>query len=495
MLRMGLTVIAALAAWSAARAEPLPRSTPEAQGIASAAVLDFVETADRNVDSMNSFMVVRHGKVIAAGWWAPYAANIPHSMYSLSKSFTSTAVGLAIAAGQFSLDDPILKFFPDKAPAEPSDYLRAMRVRDLLIMSTGHVASTLAALPKMEEDPEISRSFLNAKVTLKPGTHFLYNTPATYMLSSIVQRTTGQKVVDYLKPRLFDPLGIENPTWDESKEGVSLGGFGLSIKTEDIARFGLMLLNKGQLNGKQLVPAEWIARATAKQTSTGSNPTSDWEQGYGYQFWQSRHGFRGDGAFGQFCFVLPEQDAVIAITSGSHDMQNVMNIVWDKLLPPMQASALPPNEADHNKLLARTATLQVRPQEGAAQPKLAASLSGKRYTFANDPLQLESVAVAFRSRPNRPIIKLGIAGKNYPLTCGHGAWVKGRLKTDDKPDRPVAVSCAWTASDTLTAKIVSYETPAYYTTSLRFTPQQLFVETASVVWPANETHKAVGRAQ
>ena len=138
------------------------------------------------------------------------------------------------------------------------------------------------------------------------------------MLSAIVQKATGKTVLDYLRPRLFEPLGIENPTWETSPQGISLGGYGLSIRTEDIARFGQLYLQKGKWQGKQLVPAAWVEAATARQTSNGSNPKSDWDQGYGYQFWRCRHGaYRGDGAFGQFCIVMPEQDAVVAITSGT----------------------------------------------------------------------------------------------------------------------------------------------------------------------------------
>src|SRR5690348_10675640 len=165
------------------RAAGLPRSTPEAQGIPSAAVLSFIEAVDK-LDSLNSFMLVRHGQVIAEGWWAPYNAQSPHSMYSLSKSFTSTAVGLAIAEGRFSLDDEVLKFFPEKAPANPSANLKAMRVRDLLRMNTGHETE-----PTRPPDQSWRTLFLNQPVKFKPGTHFLYNTSATYMLSAIVEKT------------------------------------------------------------------------------------------------------------------------------------------------------------------------------------------------------------------------------------------------------------------------------------------------------------------
>ena len=187
----------------------LPRSSPEAQGISSSAILAFLDEAEHKIDALHSVMIVRHGHLVAEGWWAPYDAKSPHELYSLSKSFTSTAVGLAIAEGKLSLDDPVLKFFPNDAPAAPSSNLKLMRVHDLLRMSTGHQSE-----PQM---PPSVKAFLASPVPHKPGTHFMYNTPATYMLSAIVQKVTGQTVLDYLRPRLFEPLGIENPTWGMSK--------------------------------------------------------------------------------------------------------------------------------------------------------------------------------------------------------------------------------------------------------------------------------------
>src|SRR5437867_10995154 len=255
----------------------LPRSIPEAQGITSAAILDFVQAADRQVNEMNSFMLVRHGHVVAEGWWTPYAAETRHMLYSLSKSFTSTAVGLAVAEGKLSIDDEVLKFFPDDAPTNASSNLKAMRVRDLLMMSTCHQDD-----PPTSPDVISAKSFFTQAVVHLPGTHFKYTTAATFMQSAIVQKVSGQTVLDFLRPRLFEPLGIEHPVWDTNFQGISLGGYGLRVRTEDIAKFGQLYLQKGGWNGKQLLPTEWVAMATAKQTSNGSNPKSDWNQGYGF---------------------------------------------------------------------------------------------------------------------------------------------------------------------------------------------------------------------
>jgi len=334
----------------------LPRSTPEAQGVSSAGIRAFVEAADKEVIAMHSFMLVRHGKVIAEAWWKPEAANKPHVLWSLSKSFTSTAVGLAVAEGKLSVDDPVLKFFPQDAPAETSEKLKAMRVRDLLTMSTGHEAEA-----RLSTNAPWVQTFLAQPVPHKPGTHFLYNTPGSHMLSVIVGKVTGQTVLDYLKPRLFDPLGIENPEWKTSPQGDTIGGYGLFIRTEDIAKFGQLYLQHGKWNGKQLVPAPWVERATSKQVSNGSDPGKDWDQGYGFQFWRCRHGaFRGDGMNGQFCIVMPEQDAVIAMTADTRDMQAQLNVVWDKLLPAFHAKRLPANKPEYLKLQQTLANLEVR---------------------------------------------------------------------------------------------------------------------------------------
>jgi CubicO group peptidase (beta-lactamase class C family) len=474
---------------SLCRGADLPRSSPEEQGVDSAAVLAFVEAADRTLDVMNSFMLVRHGHVVAEGWWAPYDAQSPHSLYSLSKSFTSTAVGLAIADGKLSLDDSVLKFFPEEAPAQPGANLKAMRVRDLLRMSTGQQTE-----PRRTASEPWAKTFLAHPVPFKPGTHFLYNTSATYMLSAIVQKATGTTVLDYLKPRLFEPLGIERPTWEASPQGVTVGGYGLSIRTEDIARFGQLYLQKGRWHGKQLVPESWVEAATALQTSNGSNPQSDWDQGYGYQFWRCRHGaYRGDGAFGQFCIVLPEQDAVIAITSGVREMQAVLNLVWDKLLPAFKPSPLPANVQAQTKLAEKLKGLALRPPSGSAP---AAKVSGKKYVFATNEQKLESLTLEADDAKGTVTLVARFAGGEQTLVCGRGEWRKGRGTWGALPAQPVAASGAWTAADTFTARLCFYETPFIFTVRAQFADDEVRLDVESNVgfWRTKQP-QLVGKAK
>ncbi len=437
----------------------LPRSEPEAQGVSSEKLLSFLEAAD-SIDSMNSLMIVRHGHVVAEGWWKPYRAEARHSLYSLSKSFTSTAVGLAIAEGKLKLHDPVVQFFPEDTPAEPSDQLKAMRVSDLLRMATGQQTE-----PPRTKDESWTKTFLAHPVPFKPGTHFLYNTSATYMQSAIVQKVTGQTVLDYLRPRLFEPLGIEEPTWEMSPQGISTGGYGLNIRTEDIAKFGQLYLQNGQWNGRQLVPADWIAQATSLQTSNGSNPASDWDQGYGYQFWRCRHdAYRGDGAFGQYCIVLPKRDAVIAITSGVKDMQEVLNQVWDKLLPALESDEpLAANTAAATKLKQQLGSLTVRLPNHVSGAK--PSWLGRTYTFESNPLGLESLKLSANSDGNAEVATLQIRGVSREVSIGR-QWSDSQLPLLTEKLEPIAIAGGW-SDNVYTAKLCLYETPFQVTWTMK----------------------------
>ncbi|APW61863.1 serine hydrolase domain-containing protein [Paludisphaera borealis] len=472
----------------------LSRSVPEEQGVSSSAVLGFVEKADATIEGMHSFILVRHGRVVAEGWWSPYDAETRHQMFSLSKSFTSTAVGLAVAEGKLSVDDPVLKFFPDDVPENPSDNLKAMRVSDLLRMSTGHQIE-----PNRPDDKVWTKLFLSQKVPFKPGTHFLYNTSATYMLSAIVQKTVGKTVLDYLGPKLFEPLGIDDPTWGTSPQGVSLGGYGLSVRTEDIAKFGQLYLQKGKWNGQQLVPESWVAAATARQTSNGSNPKSDWDQGYGYQFWRSRHGaYRGDGAFGQYCIVLPEQDAVIAITSGVKNMQAVLDLVWDELLPALKSETLPADAAASQKLEQRLKSLTLKPQAGAPAPGSTVKVLGKIYKFPANDRKLESITLE-RAGDGPTTLVIRNNGVDRHVACAPGGWTKGRLVLDGlsgPAEHAAAVSAAWSADDVYTAKIAFVETPFLVTLQLKFDGDQVHLTTESNVgFGPTKRPELVGKAE
>jgi len=452
----------------AGAAGSLPRSTPETQGVSSTSLLDLVGALDQ-IDAMHGLVIVRHGQVIAEGWWAPYDAAHQHVLYSLSKSFTSSAVGFAVAEGRLNIDDPVLKFFPEDAPAEPSDNLKAMRVRDLLMMSAGQQDE-----PPRAPDEVSAKSFLAQPVPHFPGTHFMYNTPATFMLSAIVQKVAGQTVLEYLRPRLFEPLDIERPVWDTNFQGISLGGYGLRVHTEDVAKLGQLYLQRGNWQGRQILPEDWVALATAKEASNGSNPDSDWNQGYGFQFWRCRHhAFRGDGAFGQYCLVMPDQDTVVAINSGVRNMQAVLNIIWDKLLPNLQAQALPPNPKAVQMLGDKLAHLEVRPQAGAATSSITARVINRRFVFPANDEKIEGIELTDLDAGKAMTLSLRMAGKDWEIPCGYREWRKSRAplfagKLAQFPDEPMAGTFAWPGDDTCAFKLCAFETPYHKMLTLKF---------------------------
>jgi hypothetical protein len=335
------------------------------------------------------------------------------------------------------------------------------------------------------------KQFLAHPVPFKPGTHFLYNTPATFMQSAIVEKATGEKLLDYLKPRLFEPLGIEEPTWEESPEGMSIGGFGLSIRTGDIAKFGQLLLEKGEWEGRQIVPAAWVEEATSRQVANGSNPDSDWDQGYGYQFWRCRHGaYRGDGAFGQYCIVLPQEDAVVAITSGTRDMQRVLDIVWKKLLPAFRPVALPADEPASKALVAKLASLSVPlPPAGKAPPAIA----GRRYAFGDNGAKLASVAVD--AGADGDTVVYVVDGQEHRIPSGRGSWKMGDVAWAGMPARPAAVAGGF-EGETFTSRICFVETPFVTTVRLSFDGDQVrLVSEANVGFGPTKLPEIVGTSE
>ena len=455
----------------AASAAGLPRSTPEAEGVAAAGIEAFLDAVAREQFELHSLMVLRHGKVIAEGWWEPYGPELVHTMYSMSKSFTSTAVGLAVAEGKMSVEDKVVSFFPDDLPPKISENLAAMRVKDLLTMSTGNEKEPTQTVVK---EANWVRTFLAQNFAHKPGTQFMYNSAATYMCSAIVQKVTGQNILDYLTPRLFEPLGITGMRWENCPRGIATGGWGLSIQTEGLAKFGQLLLQKGVWQGKQLLPAAWIEEASRFhiQQPGGDKPDrpkakNDWLQGYGYQFWRCQGtAFRGDGAFGQFTIVLPEQDAVIVMTSENKNMQGQLDLVWKHLLPAFGA------QGAAKGLSERLAHLKLALPQGQ---KTSPAAPKKRFKLVANDLGLSEVAFDFSEEA------CTFSADSHRIVCGLADWHRGeaafpgtppRLISGGKPKQTplskIAASAVWTNPQNLLLTWRYYETPHHDTLTCRF---------------------------
>jgi CubicO group peptidase (beta-lactamase class C family) len=437
----------------------LPRSTPEQQGVSSAGISVFLDEVEKSKIEFHSLMVVRHGKIVAEGWWAPYAAPLKHTLYSLSKSFTSTAVGLAVAEGHLKVEDLVLSFFPDDGPKEVNSNLASMKVKHLLTMSTGHVKDTIQPL-RNSTDSSWVKTFLSQPVEREPGTFFQYNTGATYMLSAIIQKLTGQTLLQYLRPRLFDPLGIEGEDWEASPQGINTGGYGLRIKTEDIAKLGLLYLQKGKWRGIQILTTEWVEEATKTQiASNSSKPTrpkeeDDWAQGYGYQFWRCRPGgYRADGAFGQFSIVMPEYDSVIAITSESFSMQKSMDLVWSYLLPAIDKAhtSLPADLKSSEQLQRKLKNLNLQPPQKNPASPTSNRISGKEFKLEANDFKAESIWLHFSA--DTCIFILKDTNGEHQITCGINKWNERNEKqvtpfpVSGRMEVPTAIAASITWSD------------------------------------------------
>ena len=475
-----------------------PRTSPEAEGIVSAGVLAFLEAADETIHDLHSFMLLRHGRVVAEGWWYPYAPDYPHTLYSLSKSFVSTAIGLAAAEGRLSVDDAVITLLPDDRPLLVNEQQAALRVRHLLTMTSGHDPETEGLMFRQPEG-NWAKGFLSQPMIHPPGTHFTYENGATYMLSAIVQQVTGMTVLDYLQPRLFAPLGIDKVTWSVGPRGINIGFTGLSLTTEAIARFGQLYLQKGVWQGKQLLPTAWVEAATKRQVSNGANPDVDEEQGYGYQFWRIRYGaYRGDGAFGQFCEMWPEHDVVLAITGGKEGMEVIQDLIWEHLLPATRPRALPTDDESQQALYRKLSRLSIAVPQGQPLSPLATQISQRTYDFraheqnptnlhfdfGHGPFFVTFATITFdftvsSAQGDGCICTIVDNRASHEVVCGHGHWRMGTTtvnSTDGHTLQPVAASGAWTADDTYEMQWCFVETAFRTTLICRFEEERITVD-------------------
>ncbi|MFE6360532.1 serine hydrolase domain-containing protein [Streptomyces sp. NPDC057806] len=423
----------------------LPAGPPASQGVDASGVHAFLDALESDPDiEPHSLMIMRHGCLVASGWWAPYTAERPHLLYSLSKSFTSTAAGFAVAEGLLDLDAPVLSYFPEFDADVTDPRSRAMLVRHVASMASGHEAETLDRARALDPD-ELVRGFLRIPPDRDPGTVFAYNQPTTYTLAAIVQRLTGQSLTDYLRPRLLDPIGIGEVAWLRDRAGRDLGFSGLHAPTDAILRLGQLYLGGGMWDGRRVLPASWAAEATRPHTANDDGPMSgeDWRQGYGLQFWMSRHGYRGDGAYGQFCLVLPEQDVVIATTAATVAMQKLLDMVWTHLLPAFRPGPLSGREAADAALAERLAGLALPPAVGKPAPEGWSSVA-----FASDWISAEVTATADGHR-----LTLVEDGERLELRLADSGW-----SIAEEPV-PTAVSGGWTDAGTLEVEVIFLETP------------------------------------
>ncbi|HYI57102.1 MAG TPA: serine hydrolase domain-containing protein [Microlunatus sp.] len=460
----------------------VPRSSPSSQGVDPTGIEAFLDDmeADPQVE-MHSLMLLRNGHVVTEGWWAPYGPDRVHLLYSLSKSFTSTAAGFAVAEGLLDLDRTVVSYFPEFDADITDERSRSILVRHVAAMASGHHTETIEQA--MANDPaEPVRGFLMIPPEHEPGSWFAYNQPCTYALAAIIQRESGQRLVDYLRPRLFDPLGIGPVGWQHHPNGRDLGFTGLHASTDAIAKLGQLYLQRGWWGDRRLLPGAWVDEATAKQVDNPGEENPDWSQGYGFQFWMARHGYRGDGAYGQFCVVLPEYDAVVAITGASIDMQAVLDGLWTHLLPAFgdDHRSSPDRTAADLHLARRMSSLELAPAAGKSEPEEAADeWDGAVFRPAGGLCEPQATLQSVDLQRVGDGWRVTLAEPDHRLTgilTGHGWSTTDESSVDGSEQVPVAVSGGWDGGR-LIADVQFLETPHRLTLSC-----DLAVGTFSATW-------------
>ncbi len=452
--------------------DPLPVSTPAAQGVAANRVQAFLDALETTPGAdPHSLMILRHGHVVVSGWWWPYTPERLHLLYSLSKSFTSTAASLAVADGLLRLDDPVIAYFPELDAEVTHARARSMLARHVAAMASGHLDDTWQqAMSACPDEPV--RGFLLLPPDRDPGTVFAYNQSATYTLAAIVQRLTGQTLTQYLRHRFLDPLGAGEVSWQQHPVGRDIGFSGMFTTTDTIARLGQFYLQRGAWKGQQLLSAKRIADATHPHISTRSEPATaetatrpDWQQGYGYQFWMSRHGYRGDGAYGQFCLVLPDQDAVVAMTAQTDDMQAVLDAVWDKLLPAFGETTSSDAEfdAESDALLEDRLDRLAVPAFQAQPTPLAGHGTWADETFvpASGTCEQQPSLLGVRLASHQGEWRVTLSEADWHMCARfHGdGWAVTEPTTHGADEVPTACMGGWVDPGTLRFDVIFLETP------------------------------------
>jgi len=449
----------------------LPRSTPELEGVSSAGIIDFINAADTSGLENHSFMMLRHGKVISEGWWKPYWPDYKHILFSASKTFTATAIGLAVSENRLKVTDKIISFFPYSLPDTISEYMKGMTIKDLLTMSAG-------------QDPEPSAwgikgdwitQFIATAPVHKPGTVFKYNNMATFMLSAIIQQVTGETVFNYLMPRIFKPLGIRGIDWDLNPQGINMGMIGLRLRTEDLAKFGQLLLNGGIWNGKQLIPKEWIKEATSFQIKNSDEPEakrslSDWGQGYAYQMWRGKNNtVRLDGMGGQFVVLIPDKDAIVVFTANNTNTQKQLDLIHKYLIPAIKSDkALAAAPALQEEMVKKASALTINPGfEKSVASGFEKSVSGKEFILSENDNKIQSVYFSFRNgdctfaiKRDNAVSSIKAGGKEWQVSTALSASLLAPSRNNFsksvdanysilKPVIKVAARYVWTDEKTL----------------------------------------------
>jgi len=461
-------------------------TTPEESGITSVSVLNMINKVEKLKLRMHSFMLLRHGKVAAQCWWKPYSPEYPQHVYSFGKSVTATAVGFAVSEGLLGLDDRVAGFFPRRTGENADSRMYSMTVRHLLNMTSGAVLVNEAT---MQLHIDWVQWFLNSPLMSFPGDKFVYNSMNTYMLSAILRKVTGVGLVDYLMPRLFEPLGIERPEWTKCPLGIECGGWGLALKTEDMAKLCQLYLDEGMWKGKRVLPEGWSGQVSQIHTNTDTDDkftNAHNRSGYGFQFWINSDGrsYRADGMMAQYGIILPEKDVVIVATGGTPEQMRVLDLIWESVVS--YIDIIPEGTApgaDYEELCEVCENLALPVPQAVMRGRITERLVNGR-TFAFPANSGSMIPIAVRYLYNLPLmgidtLRFDFGDDNSSMTWHEdgedhcvkfsfdGEYTENRITIGNR-EVVMMTYGAWVSDDTLALNIRLIRTPHMLSAKFRF---------------------------
>ena len=421
------------------------RGTPESVGIPSQTITNFILRLQKQKVPMHSILVYRHDCLVTEGYYAPYQPDTLHRMFSISKSFTSIAIGLLADEGKLSLDDPIISYFPDKVPDDVHPWIAAMTIRDMLMMRTCHASTTY----KVNMQTDWVESFFTVPPTHPAGKVFHYDTSSAHTLAALVERLSGMPMLDYLKEKL-SALGFSRESYMLTDPfGVSMGGSGLTATPMDLLKFAYLIAHEGLVDGKQLLSSSYIRESTSNLTPTlVPAPCRSEACGYGYQFWRNeKDGYVCYGMGGQLIIFLPKWDLICITTADTQGIgggnQLIYDALYDEILPSLAPNPLPEDQKSHQELLSLLQKLEIAPLEGSISSPVAKKVDQGRFSFAaNDPGFSD---LRLTLGKDEGTLSFTLRGKEYQLVFGLGC-----IRTGIFPvyEQRYAASGAWLADDT-----------------------------------------------
>jgi CubicO group peptidase (beta-lactamase class C family) len=360
-------------------------STSEEQGFDSGKLAEELQALKEDNININSLLIIRNGYVILDAYFYPYESTIPHKLASVTKSFTTTLIGIAVDQGRMQLDKPMVSFFPNRTIANLDTRKKSITVRNLVSNMNGFESGCLggdeSTLNAMRSNPDWVQAALDRNMAQEPGTSFCYDSPGMHLLSAILQEATGMTELDFARQYLFEPLGIREVFWQSDPQGYTHGWGDLYLKPRDAAKIGYLWLNGGVWDGKQIVSAAWVADSVTAHSSGGMDD-------YGYGWWVSEDSYYAFGRGGQNVKVVPAYDAIVVTTASGFEYDQINPLLAAAFIDPDRP--LPANPAGEAKLETTLTALAQAPQPWpiGPLPDTAKAISGKTYVFGPNSLDV-----------------------------------------------------------------------------------------------------------